>query len=171
MFSSADASVTERSLLEIMTVTSAGYSIVDEELHDDTVARLGPVRDVLASGSVPFTVASDSSEGTATIASRMAGLSSAALISAVVTNSKEETVSPFHWLQRFLVFESPDSFIDGGDSLLSSHAHGTASIDLRAGRKAFLLLLKIFDEVGRVSSQFVLGCPDLLVERSDDIAW
>lgn len=141
-------------------------------MHDDAVTCLGPVRDVLTSSARPFSVAIDSFERTATITSIMAsGSIRRALIATVVSDSEEESVLPFHWLQGLLFFKSADSFIDSWNPLSSSKTDSTASVYKRAWSEACLLLLKIFDEVSRVSSQSVLGCPDLLVKRSDDSFW
>lgn len=101
----------------------------------------------------------------------MAGGSRLALIFTVVSDSEIESVLPFHRLQGLLLLKSLNSFIDSWNSFLSSNADSTACVYKRAWFEAFLLLLKISNEVSRVGSQSVLTCPDLLVKRSDDSFW
>lgn len=153
-----DSGVTEFGSYDVCAMSSAWYSIIDEELHDDVDASLRAIRNVLSS-SRGVSILLDSLRRTTAIVAGMPSGSRLGLVDAVVSGGEVEGITPLKGLKgsfTFLhLFEELDGFLEGRRAFIGHHTN------LTRDSESFSLelphsFLQVLNVLSGISADFVL---------------
>lgn len=124
MRTDGDTGVKEFGVYDISAMSSAWYSIIHEELHDDVDSSLRAIRNVL-SRTLGVSVLVDSPRRATAIVASMPSSSRLGLIHAVVSSGEVECIAPLQGLGGLHLLEEGNGFSECTGAFSGSHTNLT----------------------------------------------
>jgi hypothetical protein len=141
-------------------MSSASYSIIDEELQDDALTSLTTISTVLCV-SIGTSISIDSIRHRTAIAAGMAHSSGSQLVFAEVFGGLVEGITPLKLRSGSHSSEEIDGFLNGTTAFLSSHSDLAGDV-FRVSSKVAQLLLQYRNERFGIRAELVLGSEGVL---------
>jgi len=141
-------------------MSSASYSIIDEELQDDALTSLTAISTVLCV-SIGTSISIDSIRHRTAIAAGMAHSSCSQLVFAEVFGGLVEGITPLKFRSGSHVSEESDGFSNGTGAFVGSHTHLAGDL-IHASVKVGKHLLQFRNEGTGIRAELVLGSEGVL---------